>query len=399
MEDPEQLIPENIEEDITRVDVDGREIILVGTAHISKESVETVEWVIEKEDPDVVCVELDRQRFESLRSDAAWEDLDLIEIIKKGKLTFLLARLALTAFQRRMGASTGVTPGAEMAAAADAAQEMGLPIELVDRNVQTTLLRAWRLTPWWRRAEVAVMLFASLFQGGDISEDDLSELRQSANISGILEELGDIFPEVKEVLVDERDIYMANAIRETSGDKVVAIVGAAHKPGIVRWLREPISRDRLDEVTRVPERSNLSKLLPWIIPAVVLGVFTYGFFNAEQGQVQTAFLAWVLANGVLSSLGTIAALGHPLTILTAFVAAPITSLNPTIGAGMATAFVQTMFASPKVKDFRSIGDDLAEWKGWWRNRLARVLLVFLFSSIGSSVGTFVAFGWLKNLLY
>ena len=394
MEDPEQ-----IERDITRLEIDGREIILVGTAHISQESVDTVEWVIDQEEPDAVCVELDRQRFESLRSDDQWEDLDLIEIIKDGKLTFLLARLALTAFQRRMGSKTGVTPGAEMAAAADAAEAMGVPVELVDRDVQTTLKRAWRLTPWWRRAEVAMLLVAGLFQGGDIDEGDLSDLRESARIATILDELGDVFPEVKEVLVDERDVYMANAIRHTQGDKIVAIVGAAHKAGITHWLEQDIEPERLDEITRVPEKSTFSQLIPWIVPAIVLGLFVYGFFNATQQQLTAALMAWVLANGVLSGLGALAALGHPLTVLSAIVAAPLTSLNPTIGAGFVTAFVQTVVASPKVKDFRSIGDDVTEWKGWWKNRLSRVILVFLFSTIGSVIGTFVSFGWLKNLLF
>lgn len=390
--------PTKIEHDITRVDLDGREIILVGTAHISQESVDTVEWVIDEEQPDVVCVELDRQRFESLRSDAQWEDLDLIEIIKEGKLTFLLARLGLTAFQRRMGAETGVTPGAEMAAAADAAEQMGVPVELVDRNVQTTLLRAWRLTPWWRRAEVAMLLVAGLFQGGDIDEDELSDLRGSAQIAEILEELGEVFPEVKEVLVDERDIYMADGIRNCTGDKVIAIVGAAHRDGIAHWLDETIPSGKLDEITTVPDKSTLSEFLPWIVPALVLGVFAYGFAYAPSQEFNRAALAWVLANGIFSSVGTIAALGHPLTVLAAFIAAPLTSLNPTMGAGMVTAFVQTLLASPKVRDFQSIAEDVTEWKGWWKNRLSRVMLVFLFSSIGSTLGTLIAFGWLKNLL-
>ena len=390
---------DRIERDITRIDLDGREIILVGTAHISQESVDVVERVIEEEKPDTVCVELDAQRFESLRSDQQWEELDLMQIIKEGKLTFLLARLALTAFQRQMGASTGVTPGAEMAAAAESAERLGLPVELVDRNVQTTLLRAWRLTPWWRRAEVALLLAASLFPSDDSSEDDLSELRETANISAILDELGEVLPDVKQVLVDERDKFMAHSIKQVSGQKIVVIIGAAHREGITYWLNHPIEQTDIDEITHVPEKASISKILPWILPAIVIGVFIYGFFNAEQAQLQSAFLAWVLANGVLSAVGTIAALGHPLTVAAAFLAAPFTSLNPTIGAGMATAFVQTLVASPKVRDFQSVGDDISSWKGWWSNRLARVLLVFLFSSIGSSIGTFVAFGWLKNLLY
>jgi len=396
MEDEPEL---DIEQDITRVHLDDREIILVGTAHISQESVDVVEQVIDQEQPQVVCVELDQQRFESLRSDAKWEELDLIEVIKEGKLTFLLARLALTAFQRRMGAQTGVTPGAEMAAAADAAQELGVPVELVDRNVQTTLLRAWRLTPWWRRAEVGMMLFFSLFQGGDISEGDLSDLRESGTIDAILEELGEVFPEVKEVLVDERDLYMAHHIRRVRADRVVAIVGAAHKSGIVGWLQKDITQDQIDEIDEVPEKSKISEILPWVIPVIVVGLFVYGSIYSDWQQVRNAGLAWVLANGVFSAAGAAAALGHPLTVLAGFVAAPVTSLNPTVGAGMATALVQTMAASPKVGDFHSVADDLERWKGWWRNRLSRVLLVFLFSSIGSTVGTFVAFGWLKNLLY
>jgi len=389
----------DIERDLTRLQIANREIILVGTAHISRESVEVVERVIDRESPDVVCVELDRQRFESLRNDQKWEELDLIEVIKEGKLTFLLARLAMTAFQRRMGAETGVTPGAEMAAAADAAQKLGVPVELVDRNVQTTLLRAWRLTPWWRRAEVGLMLFASLFQTGDISEGDLSDLRDSATIDAILEELGDVFPEVKSVLVDERDLYMAHHIRAVRGEKVVAIVGAAHKTGIAEWLERETTREQIDDITEVPDKSRLSELLPWVIPTLVIGLFVYGGIYSDWAQVRNAGLAWILANGVFSAVGTAAALGHPLTIAAGFIAAPLTSLNPTVGAGMATAFVQTLVASPKVRDFHSVASDLTELRGWWKNRLSRVLLVFLFSSIGSTIGTFVAFGWLKNLLY
>jgi pheromone shutdown-related protein TraB len=394
-----EVAPETLERDIERLELDGREYILVGTAHISQESVDTVEWVIDKEDPDVVCVELDAQRFESLRSDDRWEDLDLVEVIKQGKLTFLLARLALTAFQKQMGSKTGINPGAEMLAATEAAERKGVPVELVDRNVQTTLLRAWRLTPWYRRAEVALVLIGSLFQSESVDESDLSDLRDSDMIATVLDELGEVLPEVKRVLVDERDLYMAHSLQRVSGDRIVAIVGAAHRDGIADWLPREIERNQVDEVTTVPEKSTFSDLLPWILPCLVVGVFVYGFFRADPETVRNAFLAWVLANGILSSLGTIAARGHPLTVIAAFVAAPLTSLNPTIGAGMATAFVQTLVAAPKVRDFQSIDEDLTEWTGWWSNRLARIMLVFLFSSIGSTIGTFVAFGWLKNLLY
>ena len=390
--------PPEWEKDVVRVERNGREFVLVGTAHISQESVDTVREVIRHEEPDRVCVELDEERYRALRREQKFEDLDLLQVIKEGKLTFLLARLALTAFQKRMGDSTGVTPGAEMAAAADTAEEMGVPVVLADRNIRTTLLRAWRLTPWYRRAELAAMLFLSLFQTEDVSEQDLSDLKQGDMISEILDELADVMPELKEVLVDERDLYMAKSIQDTPGDKVVAIVGAAHREGIARWLEHDIDPDIVEPIDVVPEKSTLSELIPWILPAIVIGLFAYGFMYGDTQQLQTAATAWVLANGILSAVGAIAALAHPVTVIVAFVAAPLTSLNPTIGAGMVTAFTQTVVAAPKVRDLHTIGEDLTEWTGWWTNRVGRVLLVFIFSSVGSAIGTFLAFGWLKNLL-
>jgi pheromone shutdown-related protein TraB len=384
--------------DITRIQLGDKEIVLIGTAHISQESVETVERVIEAEAPDAVAVELDKERFESIRNETNWEDLDLIEIIKNGQLTFLLARLALTSFQKRMGGYTGVKPGAEMTAAIDAAETKGARVELIDRNIRTTLVRAWRTTPWWRRAELAMMLVAGIFQRGEVSEEELSDLRETENISVILDQLGEALPDVKGVLVDERDTYMAYKLQKIDAKKIVAVVGAAHKPGILRQIRDDIAQQTIDDIEKVPDKPAISKALPWILPAIVVGLFVWGFFNADPGQFETAAVAWVLANGVLSALGAIVALGNPLTVIAAFIAAPLTSLNPTIGAGMVTALVQTIVSSPKVSDFQTIGDDIAEWKGWWSNKLGRVLLVFLFSSIGSMIGTFVAFGWLKNLL-
>ncbi len=389
---------ENTEGDITRVQVGDTELVLIGTAHISKESVDLVRQVIADEKPDVVAIELDQERFNSLRHETNWEDLNLLEVIKKGQLTFLLARLALTAFQKRMGSYTGVKPGAEMEAAIDAAEANGMRVELIDRNVRTTLLRAWRKTPWWRRAELAMLLVMGIFQKSEVDEDELQQLRQMQNISVILGELGDIMPDVKGVLVDERDTYMSYHLAQLEATKVVAVVGAAHKPGILRQIHNDEPEFDIDEIEHVPPKHPATKILPWLLPALVVGLFIWGFFHGHTEQFKTAALAWVLANGVLSALGAILALGNPLTVVSAFVAAPITSLNPTIGAGMVTALVQTMVAAPKVSDFESIGDDISNWKGWWTNKLGRVLLVFVFSSIGSSIGTFVAFGWLKNLL-
>lgn len=213
--------------------------------------------------------------------------------------------------------------------------------------------------------------------------------------------MSQILPSVKQILVDERDTYMAYHIRNAPGEKVLAVIGAAHMPGIIRHLQgEEISPpETISEISTIPPKSTFSKMIPWLIPAIVFALFIGGgFFFGNREQLAHAATAWILANGIFSALGTIIALGHPITIVTAFIAAPLTSLNPTIGAGFVTGLVQSLVAAPTVRDMEHVGEDLVTVKGWWQNRLARVLLVFLFSSIGSSIGTFVALGWLKDLL-
>jgi pheromone shutdown-related protein TraB len=213
----------------------------------------------------------------------------------------------------------------------------------------------------------------------------------------MLDEMSKILPTVKTILVDERDTFMAYHIRQSPGNKVVAIVGAAHMSGILQQLGQEITAEEIHSLSVIPEKTTFSRLIPWLIPAVVVGLFIYGFLAGNTEQLASAALAWILANGVLSALGTLIALGHPLTILAAFVAAPITSLNPTIGAGFVTGIVQAVMVPPKVKDLESVSEDIAGLGGWWRNRLTRVLLVFFLSSLGSAAGTMVAFGWLKDL--
>jgi pheromone shutdown-related protein TraB len=384
--------------DIFHLTVDDKNIALIGTAHISRESVDTVVKAINDLQPDTVCVELDQQRYQSLINQKGWESLNLKEVIRKKQLPFLLANLALSSYQKRMGLATGVQPGAELAAAAQIAEEQGLKVELVDRNIRTTLLRVWRITGLWNKMKVLASLFASLFEKQQVNEEELARLRQADNLAGMLEEMGELLPSVKQILVDERDTYMAYHIRRAPGDKIVAVVGAAHLPGIVARLQgEPSSAIDIDRINTIPPKSLTSKLIPWAIPLLVMALFIGGFFFANPEQMAQAAWAWILANGLFSAAGTLLAWGHPATIITAFIAAPLTSLNPTIGAGFVTALVQSFVAPPLVSDMQRVGEDLLSLKGWWHNRLARVLLVFLFSSLGSSIGTFFALGWIKSL--
>ena len=380
-----------------RIQLPDKEIILIGTAHISQASVDQVRQVIETEHPDAVCVELDAQRLQSLRNRNQWESLNVIQVIKKGQAPFLMANLALASYQKRMGLQTGVKPGAELAAAADLAEEKQIPVALVDRDIRTTLLRAWRKTGLWKKMNLLATLLAGIFEKTEIDEKELARLRESDTLSAMLEEMGTILPSVKTILVDERDIYMAHHIRETAGKKIVAVVGAAHLPGISKRLLEEISSSTIAEISTIPEKPAVSKIIPWLIPAVVIALFVAGFFFGDQQRFANAAVAWILANGLLAALGALLALGHPLTILAAFVGAPITSLNPTIGAGFVTGLVQALVASPTVRDMERVSDDLSTARGWWSNRMTRVLLVFFFSSLGSAIGTFVAFGWLKDI--
>jgi len=384
--------------DIHRINIDGKEIVLVGTAHISQESVETVRRVIETETPEAVCIELDSQRYQSLRDQRRWESLNLIQVIKNGQVPFLLANLALATFQKRMGLHTGVKPGAELAAAGEEAERLGIEVCLVDREIRTTLLRAWRKTGFWKKLNLVSTLVAGLFEDQKLDEAELARLRQTDTLSAMLEEMGTLLPSVKTILVDERDLFMAHHIRNSPGSKIVAVVGAAHLPGILRQLEIPASPEEIARISVVPAKTRFAKIVPWAIPALVILLFVAGFFLGDRERLAGAAVAWVLANGLLAALGTIFALGHPLSVATAFVAAPITSLNPTIGAGMVTGLVQAFVAAPTVGDMERVGDDLATFRGWWSNRMTRVLLVFLFSSLGSAVGTVVAFRWLKDLL-
>jgi pheromone shutdown-related protein TraB len=394
------------DDDIVRLEVEGKEIILIGTAHVSQESVDVVREMITRERPDVVCVELDEQRYKALRDKKWWESLNLFEVIRKGQAPFLIANLALSSYQKRLGLSTGVKPGSELAEAAAVAEGMDIEVLLVDRSIRTTLLRAWRKTGFFRKAGLATELLASIIGPGgeeeavEMNEEALRRLRQGDTLSLMLEEMGERMPTIKTVLVDERDAFMAHGIRRAEGEKVIAVVGAAHLGGIERILTSegPSKQSYIDDIGVIPSKSFASKAIPWLIPLIVVSLFVVGFFYGDTEKFKNAALAWILANGLLSALGAIIACGHPLTVLSAFVAAPITSLNPTIGAGFVTGLVQTFISPPNVRDMEHISDDLVSWKGWWTNRMARVLTVFVFSSLGSSIGTLVAFKWLKDLV-
>jgi pheromone shutdown-related protein TraB len=375
-------------DDVERLMIGEREIILVGTAHVSRESVELVKKVIEAEKPDCVCVELDDKRFNALSGKKRWESLDLREIIRKKQLSTLLVNLVLASYQKKLGMQLGVMPGAELLEAAREAEKHAIPVTLCDRDVRVTLRRAWHATSFLKKGYLLATLLASLFDKTEITEEKLQELKKKDVLSELMSELGEAMPELKKVLIDERDIYLAEKIKNSPGRRLVAVVGAGHMAGIVRNIREDNS-SAMAAISSFPPVSSAFKALGWSIPLLIIGSLVAIGILKGSGAAGANLLYWILANGIPTAIGAMLAWGHPYTIATAFVAAPLTSLTPVIGAGYVTAFVQVLVRPPLVREFETVGEDMATVAGWWKNKLLRVFLAFLLPGLGSMIGTWV----------
>ncbi len=356
---------------------------------MSQESADLVREVIEKERPDCVCVELDRQRFEALSQRQRFEDLDLRQVIRRRQLSTLIVNLVLAAYQKQLGLQLGVMPGTELLAATEVAQDLSIPVALCDRDVGITLRRAWRAMSPWKKFLLMSALLGSIFEKQELSEDDLRELRKQDVLSRLMAELGEAFPALKEVLIDERDAYLTQKMREAAGERVVAVVGAGHVEGIRRSLQHEAGGTDLAPFEAIPPARPILKWIGWGIPAVILGSLAAIALRKGVAAAGENALFWILANGVPSMLGAILALAHPLTVVAAFAAAPFTSLTPVIGAGYVTAFVQTYLRPPLVRELQEVSKDVLHPRRWWRNRLLRIFLVFVFTTLGSFIGTWV----------
>ncbi len=375
-------------DDVIVIPLADKTILLVGTAHISRQSADLVEQVISNEKPDTVCIELDEKRFAALSNRKRWENLDLKEIIRKKQLSTLLVNLILASYQKKLGGKLGVMPGSELLRAARIAEEYGIPVELCDREVRVTLRRAWHATSLWKKGYLIASLFASLFDTTELDEEKLAELRSKDVLSELMDELGNALPDTKKALIDERDIFMAEKIKAADGKRIVAVVGAGHMQGMQRVIREN-NRDIIEEINSIPPVSKLWKIVGWSIPAaILLSIAAIGFRQGASEAAANA-LFWILANGIPSAIGAVLAWAHPATIISAFAAAPITSLTPVIGAGYVCAFVQVMTRPPVVKEFENVGTDIGRIRGWWQNKLLRIFLVFIMTGLGSSIGTWV----------
>ena len=377
------------------LDHDGKRIILIGTAHVSKASVDLVKAVIEDVKPDTVCVELCESRAHAIRQKDHWQEMDIIKVIKEKKAFLLLSNLMLASFQKRIAARLEVAPGQEMIQAMDSAEIVGAVVHLADRDIRTTLSRTWRSMGLWGKIKLLFQLILSLGEADEISEADVEKMKQQDMLASILDEVGKSMPQVRTCLIDERDRYLAEKIRTAPGQTIIAVVGAGHVPGMKQYWDQPIDIKSLETL---PAKSLLSGFLKWFIPVCICALIIYGFFRGGAAAGADMVTWWVLANGILAGLGALIALGHPLTILASILAAPLTSLNPMIAAGWVSGLVETFSRKPKVKDFESLPTDILSVKGFWRNKVTRILLVVVFTNLGSAAGTFVAIPMMMKYL-
>ena len=370
-----------------RLTLGDKEFIILGTAHVSRESAEKVASIIEKEKPDTVCIELCQSRYQSIRQKDRWLDMDIVKVIKEKRAFLLLTNLLLASFQKRIAKKLNVNPGQEMIQAIQSADETGARIELVDRDIRVTLSRTWNKMGFIGKIKLLFNLVLSLGQVDDIKEEDIERMKQEDILESLLAEVGNSLPGLKSILIDERDIYLSQKIRQSPGKKIVAVVGAGHLAGIKRnWDREV----DLGELEIIPHKKNITGALKWIIPAAIIGLFVYGFTKGGTSAASDMVLLWIMANGILAGLGALLAMAHPYTIMSSVLAAPLTSLNPMIAAGWVSGLVEAFSRKPKVKDLESLHDDILTVRGFWKNNVTRILLVVLFTNFGSMLGTLVA---------
>jgi len=372
-----------------------KNIIIVGTAHVSRESAQQVGDTIQEEKPDTVCVELCPSRYQSIRQKERWQQTDIIKVIKEKKSFLLLSNLLLASFQKRIAKKFDIDPGAEMIKAIETAEEVGAEIHLADRDIRTTLSRTWRAMGLWGKIKLMFQLVLSLGEVEDIKEEDIEKMKQQDVLESLLAEVGKSLPVLKDILIDERDQYLADKIRNAPGIKIVAVVGAGHVPGIKKYWNTEINIKALEQL---PPKKKTAGILKWLIPGAIMAMFIAGFFYGGTKAGKDMLIWWVAANAILAGLGAAIALAHPATIISSMLAAPLTSLNPMIAAGWVSGLVEAFTRKPKVKDLETLPDDILSVRGFWRNKVTRILLVVVFTNLGSMLGTFVAFPVILKLL-
>nr|WP_320191405.1 TraB/GumN family protein [uncultured Desulfobacter sp.] len=384
-------------DDIHTLERDGKKIILIGTAHVSRHSAQLVSDTIASEQPDTVCVELCNNRLATIQDQDRWQNMDIVKIIKAKKALMLFMNLLLAAFQKKIADKFGIKPGQEMINAIAAAEKTGANIIPADREIQITLSRIWRGMGLWEKIKLIFSMLLSFGQSDEIEESDIEKMKHQDILQTLLSELKEDHPFIGKVLIDERDQFLAESIRSAPGDNIVAVVGAAHLPGILEYIEQDTPID-LAALRTLPPPGKIGKILKWLIPGLIVMLFIAGFLMEGKGAGTDMIWIWVLANGIFAGIGALIALAHPYTIFSSILAAPLTSLNPMIAAGWVAGLVEAFARKPKVRDLEAIPEDITSIKGFWRNNVTRILLVVVFTNLGSSIGTMTALPLMIKLL-
>jgi len=319
--------------------------------------------------------------------------MDLIQIIKNRQTGLVATNLAMSAYQKRLAEQLGVEPGAEMKQAIRSSNDKSLELWCIDRNVSTTMKRTWRSLSFLEKTNL-IFGFGGFFDKQEISTEEIEKLKTGDMLESTFSDFAENSQSIYTSLIDERDRYMAAKLlqhADTSKEQnILVVIGAGHMKGLTNYLQTDINTEQtIEQLDQIPPKKSWLKWLPWIITALIVSGFIWGFSkNTDIGWdlIQT----WVLYNGILSALGALVAGGHIVTVISAFLAAPLTSLNPTVGAGMVTALVETYMRKPKVQDFEALQEDSMRMSGWWKNPVSRIFLVFIFSTLGSALGTWVS---------
>ncbi len=387
---------ENLPESVTVVEDGGKRFFLVGTAHVSLESVDDVRRTVEIVRPDSICVELCPARHQAMTRRDDWKRMDIYKVIKEGKAVFLMVQLVLQAFYRKIGDKLGVQPGAEMMEGVRLAAETGATLVLADRDVQVTLKRVWGFLGFWKKFQLLSQLLTSIFVDEDVDKALIEDMKKKDQLAAIMGSFGENFPQIKERLIDERDIYLAQKIRKAPGENIVAVVGAGHVPGMQKYFGQEIDLAPLEEL---PPPSKWGAFWKWGLPGFFVALLVIGFFRGGANASVDALSIWVLVTGVGAALGSLAAFGHPLTVLSSFLAAPITTLHPLIAAGWVAGLVQAWVKKPTVSDLEDLPMSVMTVKGFWINPVSRILLVVIFANLGATIGVFVSGSWIASLVF
>ena len=373
-----------MENSYEKINYGDKTIHLIKTAHVSKNSKEDVYKYFEDINPDSICIELDEDRYNKITSKDKWENTDIFKIIKEKKVFVLLINIVLSSYQKRMANSLDSTSGAEMLAGIELSKEHKKELVLIDRPINITFKRVWQSLSFKEKINMLSGIIEMIFSKEDISEEDINSLKDQDTLDLALEEVAKELPNVKKTLVDERDMYLSHSIKKAKGNNIMVIIGAAHAKGIKKYINEDINIEELKNL-----KKDKPSLIKWIIPIFILSMIVITLLtNKDVGfdQIKT----WILVNGTLSAIGTLLCFAHPFSILTAFIMAPITSLNPLLSSGLFAASVEAYIRKPKVKDFEDIAEDTSSIKGFFKNKVTKILLIFIMANLFSSIGTFVS---------